>query len=397
MINREMTEKGQNSSVIRELFEFGKQRKAVVGEDKVFDFSIGNPSVPCPAEITQCMSRLLKESDPVALHGYTSAAGDLNVRQAIASYMNEKYGLGAEAADIYMTAGAAASLTISLKSVACAGEEVIVFTPYFPEYKVFIENCGATAVEVPVAREDFQIDFDALAAAFSAKTAALIVNSPNNPTGAVLTAKTLKKLADFLREKEKEYGREIYLISDEPYRELVYDGLTLALPAQYYEDTLICYSYSKSLSLPGERIGYIMVNPKAHSRKLLFDTICGSGRSLGFVCAPSLLQQVVGQNQGLTADIDVYEENRKLIYSLITDCGFEAIRPDGAFYLFVKAPSGDGNEFSERAKKYELLIVPSDSFGMEGYVRISYCVSKKQIEASAGAFRALAQSYGLQK
>ena len=281
--------------------------------------------------------------------------------------------------------------------MACAGEEVIVFTPYFPEYKVFIENCGATAVEVPVAREDFQIDFEALNAAFSAKTAALIVNSPNNPTGAVLTAKTLKKLADFLRGKEKEYGREIYLISDEPYRELVYDGLALALPAQYYEDTLICYSYSKSLSLPGERIGYIMVNPKAHSRKLLFDTICGSGRSLGFVCAPSLLQQVVGQNQGLTSDIAAYEENRKLIYSMITDCGFEAIRPDGAFYLFVKAPSGDGNEFSERAKKYELLIVPSDSFGMEGYVRISYCVSKKQIEASAGAFRALAQSYGLQK
>lgn len=397
MINEKMTERGQNSSVIRELFEFGKQRKAVVGDDNVFDFSIGNPSVPCPDRITECMTDLLKNSEPVSLHGYTSAAGDLDTRKAIADYINEKYSLGAEASDVYMTVGAAASLTISLKSVACEGEEVIVFTPYFPEYKVFIENSGAVTVEVPVTKSDFQIDFEALDAAFSEKTAAVIINSPNNPTGAVLTADTLKKLGDFLRSKEKEYNKEIYLISDEPYRELVYGGLKLAFPADYYENTIICYSYSKSLSLPGERIGYIMVSPKAASRRKLFDTICGSGRSLGFVCAPSLLQQVVGRNQGVVSDLTVYEENRKLIYDIITDCGFEAIRPDGAFYLFVKSPSGDGNEFSERAKKYELLIVPSDSFGMEGYVRISYCVSRKQIENSKDAFKALAESYGLNR
>jgi len=395
MINEKMTQRGQNSSVIRELFEFGKQRKAIVGEDKVFDFSIGNPSVPCPKEITECMTRLLTEEDPVALHGYTSAAGDQGTRKAIADYINEKYDLGAEFSDVYMTVGAAASLTISLKSVAQAGEEVIVFTPYFPEYKVFIENAGAKTVEVPVTKSDFQVDFAALENAFSEKTAAVIINSPNNPTGAILTEDTLKKLGMFLSEKEKKYGKEIYLISDEPYRELVYGETKLAFPAHYYDNTIICYSYSKSLSLPGERIGYILVSPKAASRKILFDTICGSGRSLGFVCAPSLLQKVVAENQGVVSDIAVYEENRRLIYDIITVCGFEAISPDGAFYLFVKSPSGDGNEFSERAKKYELLIVPSDSFGMEGYVRISYCVSKNQIKNSEEAFRKLAKSYGL--
>lgn len=395
MINEKMTQRGQNSSVIRELFEFGKQRKAIVGEDKVFDFSIGNPSVPCPKEITECMTRLLTEEDPVALHGYTSAAGDQGTRKAIADYINEKYDLGAEFSDVYMTAGAAASLTISLKSVTQAGEEVIVFTPYFPEYKVFIENAGAKTVEVPVTKSDFQVDFAALENAFSEKTAAVIINSPNNPTGAILTEDTLKKLGMFLSEKEKKYGKEIYLISDEPYRELVYGEIKLAFPANYYDNTIICYSYSKSLSLPGERIGYILVSPKAASRKILFDTICGSGRSLGFVCAPSLLQKVVAENQGVVSDIAVYEENRRLIYDIITVCGFEAISPDGAFYLFVKSPSGDSNEFSERAKKYELLIVPSDSFGMDGYVRISYCVSKNQIKNSEEAFRKLAKSYGL--
>lgn len=395
MINEKMTEKGRNSSVIRDLFEFGKKRKAEIGEENVFDFSIGNPSVPCPDEITESMTELLELSDPVALHGYTSAAGNLDTRKAVADYLNEKYSLGAEASDIYMTAGAAASLTIALRSVAGEGEEVIVFTPYFPEYKVFIENTGAETVETPVSADDFQIDLDALEKAFSERTAAVIINSPNNPTGAVLTKATLETLGDFLREKEEKYGKEIYLISDEPYRELVYDGAEAAFPAHYYDDTIICYSYSKSLSLPGERIGYVMVSPRARSRRKLFDTICGSARSLGFVCAPSLLQYAVGKHQGLTADISVYAENRKAIYELVTRCGFEAVRPDGAFYLFVKSPGGDGKEFSERAKKYELLLVPSDSFGMEGYVRISYCVGRKQIENSKAAFEALAKSYGL--
>lgn len=395
MINTQMAQLGENSSIIRELFEYGKQRKAEIGNDKVFDFSIGNPNVPCPQQITDTMIKLLTESDAAALHGYTSAAGDNGTRQAIADYMNEKYGLNAEFTDIYMTVGAAASLTITLRAVTNPGDEVIVFTPYFPEYKVFIGNADAKCVEVPVRAEDFQIDFDALDAAFNEKTAAIIVNSPNNPTGAVLTGETLKALADYLRGKEKQYNKEIYLISDEPYRELVYDGAELKLPAQYYENTVICYSYSKSLSLPGERIGYIMVSSKATSRKKLYATICGAGRSLGYVCAPALMQFVVGQNQGVTSDVSKYAENRAIIYKALTEYGFEAVKPDGAFYLFVKSPSGDGNEMSERAKKQELLLVPSDSFGMEGYVRISYCVSKKQIEDSLPAFKALAESYGL--
>ena len=395
MINTQMTQLGENSSVIRELFEYGKQRKAAIGDDKVFDFSIGNPNVPCPQVITDTMVKLVTESNAAVLHGYTSAVGDNGTRQAIAAYMNEKYNIGVDFTDIYMTVGAAASLTITLRAVTNPGEEIIVFTPYFPEYKVFIENAGAVCVEVPSRAGDFQIDFEALDKAFSEKTAAIIVNSPNNPTGAVLTGETLEELAKYLKAKEAEYGKEIYLISDEPYRELVYDGTELKLPVQYYDNTVICYSYSKSLSLPGERIGYIMVSPKAASRKKLFATICGAGRSLGFVCAPSLMQFVVGQNQGVTSDISAYATNREIIYKALTEYGFEAVRPDGAFYLFVKSPSGDGNEMSERAKKQELLLVPSDSFGMGGYVRISYCVSKKQIEDSLPAFKALAESYGL--
>ncbi len=395
MINRQMTERGENSSVIRELFEYGNMRKAQIGNDKVYDFSIGNPNVPCPEKITESFIRIISEREPSQLHGYTSAAGNMDTRSAIAGYMNKKYGIEAQASDIYMTVGAAASLTITLRAVTNPGEEVIVFTPYFPEYKVFIENAGAVTVEVPVRSADFQIDFDGLDKAFSEKTAAVIVNSPNNPTGAVLGEETLEKLGGFLRDKQVQYEKEIYLISDEPYRELVYDGIELPLPINYYENTIVCYSYSKSLSLPGERIGYIMVSPKAASRKKLFATVCGAGRSLGFVCAPALLQLVVGENQGLTSDISAYAENRAIIYKALTEYGFEAVRPDGAFYLFVKAPSGDGNEFSERAKEHELLIVPSDSFGMEGYVRISYCVSKKQIIDSLPAFKALAESYNL--
>lgn len=395
MINAKMTQLGQNRSVIRELFEYGKQKKLEVGEENVFDFSIGNPSVPCPKEITETLLDLLQNSDPVALHGYTSAPGDMTARTAVADYINKKYDLGASCADVYMTAGAAASLTISLRAVAGEGEEVIVFAPYFPEYKVFIENTGARTVEVPVRKDDFQIDFEALEKAFSDKTAALIINSPNNPTGAIFTKTTMQELGTFLKQKEEQFGKEIYLISDEPYRELVYGEEELAFPAHYYDDTIICYSYSKSLSLPGERIGYVMVSPRAKSRETLFDTICGAGRSLGFVCAPSLWQQVIARCQGLTSDISAYEENRKLIYEAVTGCGFEAVKPDGAFYLFVKSPSGDGNELSEKAKKFNLLIVPGDSFGMEGYVRISYCVSKQQIVNSLPAFKALAESYGL--
>ena len=395
MLNEKMIELGENSSVIRELFEYGNRRKDEIGADKVLDFSLGNPNVPCPDRVTRSFMHLLEETEAASLHGYTSAPGDMTVRKAVSDYMNEKYGIGCEPSDFYMTAGAAASLTITLRSVCREGSQVIVFTPYFPEYKVFIENAGGTTVEVPVRTEDFQPDFEALERALNRDTAAVIVNSPNNPTGAVLTEESLKKLSELLEKAQERFGTEIFLISDEPYRELVYEGTKLALPVNYYDNTIVCYSWSKSLSMPGERIGYIMVSPRAARRRKIFAAICGSGRSLGFVCAPALMQYVVAMNQGATSDLEEYAKNRQLIYEIVTGCGFEAVRPDGAFYLFVKSPSGDGNELSERAKKYELLLVPSDSFGIEGYVRISYCVSRQQIEKSAEAFRALAADYGL--
>lgn len=395
MLNEKMIQLGENSSVIRELFEYGNRRKAEIGEEKVLDFSLGNPNVPAPDRVTRSFMHILEETEASLLHGYTSAPGDMSVRKAVSEYMNETYNIGCEPTDFYMTAGAAASLTITLRSVCREGSQVIVFTPYFPEYKVFIENAGGVTVEVPVRREDFQPDFEALSEALGPDTAAVIVNSPNNPTGAVLTEESLKQLAGHLEEAQERFGTEIFLISDEPYRELVYDGVKLALPVNYYNNTIVCYSWSKSLSMPGERIGYIMVSPRADRRRKIFAAICGSGRSLGFVCAPSLMQYVVAMNQGVTSDLEEYAKNRQLIYEIVTGCGFEAVRPDGAFYLFVKSPSGDGNEFSERAKKYELLLVPSDSFGIEGYVRISYCVARKQIERSEEAFRALAADYGV--
>lgn len=395
MINQNMTALGKSSSAIRALAAYGAKRKQEIGAENVSDYSLGNPNVPCPQAITDCMIRLLETEAPSALHAYTASAGSIEARTAVADYMDRAYGLAAEAGDVYMTAGAAASLTITLRAVCAAGEEVIVFTPYFPEYKVFIENAGAAICEVPVETGGFQIDLDALEAAFSEKTAAVIINSPNNPTGAILSETTLTALGDFLRKKEKLYQKEIYLISDEPYREIVYDGHKTAFPAEYYENTIICYSYSKSLSLPGERIGYILVSPRADSRKDLFAAICGAGRSLGYVCAPSLLQRVVAENQGVCANFDVYRENRSLLLSNLQAFGYSFIPPEGAFYLFLAAPDGDGNAFSEAAKKYELLLTPSDSFGMPGYVRLSYCISTEEVLRSLPAFRALAADYGI--
>ncbi len=395
MINQNMTALGKSSSAIRALAAYGAKRKQEIGAENVYDYSLGNPNVPCPQVITDCMIRLLETEPPSALHAYTASAGSLKTRTAVADYIKRKYGLEAEAEDVYMTAGAAASLTITLRAVSTAAEEVIVFTPYFPEYKVFIENAGAVIREVPVRSDDFQIDFTALEAVFSERTAALIVNSPNNPTGAMFSAETLAALGDFLRQKESLYGKEIYLISDEPYREIVYDGRQAAFTADYYDDTIICYSYSKSLSLPGERIGYILVSPRAGSRADLFATICGAGRSLGYVCAPSLLQRVVAENQGVCANFDVYRENRSLLLRNLKAFGYSFIPPEGAFYLFLKAPDGDGEAFSEAAKKYELLLTPSDSFGMSGYVRLSYCISTEEIVRSLPAFRALAADYGI--
>ena len=396
-MNEKMRELGARRSAIRELFEYGKRRKAEIGADKVYDFSIGNPSVPAPEKVRETLVRLLNETDPVALHGYTSAQGDPTVRAAIADYLNRTYGAGVAADLIYLTAGAAASLTISLTALLDPGDEVILLAPFFPEYRVFVERTGAKVVPVPADPETFQPDLAALEAALTEKTRVLLVNSPNNPTGAVLTEKTVRAITDLLARNEAKQGRPVWLISDEPYRELVWGEAEVPYLTRYYNDTIVCYSFSKSLSLPGERIGYVLVSPKADRAADVYAAVCGAGRALGFVCAPSLFQYMIPDCLGLTSDLSVYRANRRRFTEGLRECGFRVVEPDGAFYLFVESPEPDANAFAERAKGYELLLVPSDSFGCTGFVRISYCVSPDLIERSMPAFRALARSYGLCK
>lgn len=390
MLNHSMEALGKKASVIREIFEYSKRRKAEIGSDKVFDFSLGNPSIPAPPEVNKTIARLL-EGDSVALHGYTSAPGDNAVRAKIAENIKSRFGVEAQMGNIYMTCGAAASLTISLKALCNAGEEVLLLAPFFPEYSVFSANAGTRGVIVPAA-EDFGLNLEGIKNAINEKTAAIIVNSPNNPTGAVITEDEVGALALLLTEKSEEIGHPIYLIADEPYRELCYEGEVPYLPC-YYDNTVICYSYSKSLSLPGERIGYIFVSPKAQDAGDIFAAVCGAGRSMGFVCAPSLMQKVALECDGMCADITEYDRNRRLLYDSLLEIGYEAVAPKGAFYLFVKALEADANAFYEKAKEHELLLVPSDSFGVEGYVRISYCVSYDQIKRSIPAFKKLYEEY----
>lgn len=394
-MNEKMKALGTRRSAIRELFEYGKKRKAEIGDANVYDFSIGNPSVPAPEIVRETLLKLLRETDPVALHGYTSAQGDAKVRAAIADYLNQTYGAGVDPDLIYLTVGAAASLTISLTALLNPGDEVVLLAPYFPEYRVFVERTGAVVVEVPADPETFQPDMDALQKAITGRTRVLLVNSPNNPTGAVLSEQTVKKIAALLVEKQEQYDTSIWLIADEPYRELVWGNVKVPYLTNYYDRTIVCYSFSKSLSLPGERIGYLLVSPKAKEAKDAYAAVCGAGRALGFVCAPSLFQYLIPACLGKTSDLSVYAGNRELLVHALTEYGFRVISPDGAFYLFVEAPEPDANAFCERAKGLELLLVPSDSFGCPGYVRISYCVSTDMIRRSLPAFAKLAASYGL--
>ncbi len=392
-MNEKMLSLGKKSSIIREIFEYGNKRRAEIGAENVYDFSLGNPSIPAPKKVNDVIENLIRNSDPVALHGYTSAPGDYSVRTAIANNINERFALAIKPELIYMTCGAAASLTICLNALVNSGDEVIVLAPFFPEYRVFIENAGGIVKVVMCDTQAFHIDFDALTKAISSKTKAIIVNSPNNPTGAVLPKSDIEKLSLLLNEKQKEFNNNIFILADEPYRELVYSGLDVPYIPNFYDNTIVCYSYSKSLSLPGERIGYIAVSPKIKDAGDLFAAVCGAGRALGFVCAPSLLQKTVKECVDLTADISAYETNRNLIFDALTEIGYNAVSPDGAFYLFVKALEDDAKVFCEKAKKYDLLLVPSDDFGIEGYIRISYCVSKEQIIKSIPAFRALFEEY----
>ncbi len=391
MLNGIMTELGKERSVIREIFEYGNARKREIGAENVFDFSLGNPSVPAPACVREEIGRLLSEMPAQKLHGYTSAAGDPAVRAQVADYIEGAFGVPSRADLVYMTCGAAASLTITLNALCEAGDEFVVVAPYFPEYRVFIERAGGRFVSVR-ADEHFHLDLNALEKAVGERAKAVIINSPNNPTGAVYGEAELKGLAALLKKKSAERGAPVFLIVDEPYRELTY-GAVVPYPARYYADTVTCYSFSKSLSLAGERIGYISVNPACTGAEELFAAVCGAGRALGYVCAPALFQRVCAACLGKSSDVNVYRENRDLLCGALTSYGYDCIPPEGAFYLFVKSPEADAKAFCERAKKYELLLVPSDSFGIEGYVRVSYCVERSVIERSLPAFERLVKEY----
>jgi len=395
MINEKMRALGAVRSEIREIFEYGLKRKSEIGAENVFDFSLGNPSVPAPESVTYGLKRLISECPPETLHAYTSAQGDAAVRRAVIDYVNRTQGTDYDENALYMTVGAAAALTATLTAIVNPGEEVVVLAPYFPEYRVFIERCGGIVREVGCDPVSFQPDIPALEAAISERCAAIIVNSPNNPTGAVITEENVRALSALLKKKEDEYGKAIYLIADEPYRELVYGDVKVPYLPKYYNDTIVCYSYSKSLSLPGERIGYVLVPPCCRDSRSVYLAVCGAGRALGYVCAPSMLQRLLPLCLGDTSDIAVYDTNRRLLLSELTSYGFTVVKPDGAFYLFLKSPVENARAFCEEAKRHELLLVPSDSFGCPGYVRISYCVTTEMIKRALPAFKKLAETYGL--
>ena len=392
--NEKMYDLGSRRSAIRELFEYGKQRVAIVGAENVYDFSLGNPTVPAPDCVDETIRRLTEELDGIKLHGYTSAQGDAETRDAIAQFLNRTHGTNFSANDFYITMGAAASLSIAFHALTTSVEdEYIAIAPFFPEYKVFVEATGASLKVVPADTENFQIDFDALEQMVNEHTKGIIINSPNNPSGAVYSEDTIKRLAEILEEKEAEYGHPIFIIADEPYREIVYDGVEVPFVTKYYNNTLVCYSYSKSLSLPGERIGYILVPQEAFESKALYAAVAGAGRSLGYVCAPSMMQKVITLCQGETGDVESYKKNRDLLYDGLTKIGYKCFKPQGAFYMFVKALEEDANAFCENAKAQDLLIVPGDGFGCPGYVRISYCVDEDMIKRSFSAFEKLYKKY----
>ncbi|MBO5340268.1 MAG: pyridoxal phosphate-dependent aminotransferase [Oscillospiraceae bacterium] len=392
MVNERMLGLGTARSVIRELFEYGKQRAAVVGAENVFDFSIGNPSVPAPDAVNETAMRILREN-PDVIHCYTSAQGDAAARQRFADSLNRRFGGDYTADQFYITVGAAASLCCVFNGLTCPGDEFITFAPYFPEYKVFIEGAGAKMVLIPPEIEKFQIDFDAFEAAITPNTKGVVVNTPNNPSGVVYSRQTLEKLAAILTAKSEQYGHPIYLISDEPYREIVFSGFEVPWIPHIYKDTIVCYSFSKSLSLPGERLGYVLVPGQVTDSKLVYAAVAGAGRSLGYVNAPSLFQQVTSLCCDMTADLKVYEENCGLLVSSLREMGYHVAQPGGAFYLFPRSLEADDLAFSERAKQFDLLLVPGTGFGAPGHFRLSYCVQTETILRALPKFKELADSY----
>ena len=385
MINQTAYALGANRSCIRDLFEYGRARAAVVGEENVFDFTLGNPSIPSPAEVNETICRILKDTDSLLVHGYTTAVGDLETRQAIAADLNSRYGANTGAEDFFLGSGAAPELVAVFRALAVEGGEILAIAPYFPEYKPFAENAGMIFKVVPPDVPNFQISLPAVEAMLTERTQAVILNSPNNPSGVVYTRQTLEQLAALLEKKAAQYGHPIYIISDEPYRELAY-GVEVPFLPLIYRDTVVCYSYSKSLSLPGERIGYVYVPKEAADSRELYAAIAGAARACGHVCAPSLWQKVIARCTHLRPDLESYDRNRRTLYEGLTKLGYETAKPDGAFYLFVKAPGGDANAFLEKAKQKDLLVVPGDGFGCPGYFRLCYCVSYDKIVRSLPVF-----------
>lgn len=391
MYNETMYERGNAPSAIRELFAYGMERKAQIGEDKVFDFSIGNPSVPAPDSVAETI-RELADMAPAQLHAYSAVQGLESTRAAIAENLNKRFGTHYTADNLYLTMGAAACLSACFTALIKPGDEIIVIAPYFPEYRIWIEFAGGVCVEVPAREDNFQIDLDALEQAITEKTKAVVINTPNNPVGTVYTRETLEGLADVLVQAEQRFGHDIYLISDEPYRELTY-GVEVPWVPAIYPNTLVCYSWSKSLSLPGDRIGYVLVPNEVHDSREVYLAVCGAGRSLGYICAPVFFQRVIERCVDEPTNVEAYAVNREILTHALDELGYEYIEPDGAFYLWIKALEPDAQAFSNKAKEHELLLVPSDSFGVDGWVRAGYCIDKSTIEHSIPAFAALKADY----
>jgi len=384
MVSQEMYGLGSARSSIRELFEYGSRKAKELGPENVMDFSLGNPSTPAPAAVEAAIEHLLRTETATALHSYTSALGDAGVRATLAESLNRRFGVGATADNLFMVSGAASALIACFKALTPEAEsEIVGIAPFFPEYKVFAErSAGATFCMVPADTENFQINFDALEQILRPNTCMVVINSPNNPSGVVYTRETLERLGALLRAKSEAYGHPIFLLSDEPYRELVYGGLSVPWVPDFYENTVVCYSYSKSLSLPGERIGYVLVPPTVHQWQTVYLAIAGAARACGHVCAPSLMQRVAALCCDVQPDVSIYEHNSRLLYDNMTAMGYRCAKSGGAFYLFFEAPCGlTGQQFSDLAKeKYNLLIVPGDGFGCPNHLRLSYCVPTARIE-----------------
>lgn len=396
MYSERMYELGSKKSTIREIFEYGKQRAAVVGEENIYDFSLGNPNVPTPEFVKQAIFDILNEEEPCAVHGYTVAAGDPKVREILAESINQRFGTKFGMQNLFMTAGAAASITICFKALAEADDEFITFAPYFPEYKCFVESVGCKLNVVPADVQTFQINFEKFEEMINEHTKAVIINSPNNPSGVVYSEKNIQKLAEILCRKSEQYGHPIFVISDEPYREVVYDDIEVPYVTKYYADTLVCYSYSKSFSLAGERIGYIVVPSEIAEFSKIYAAIAGAARVLTHVNAPSLFQKVVARCAGKTSDIEIYKKNREILYEGLKKAGIDCVKPEGAFYLFPRCLEEDDRAFCEKAKAYDLLLVPGSDFGCPGYFRASYCIKTSTIEKSLPVFQKFTKEvYGI--